>query len=158
MALKKDYEQAEFAGERQRLLAERERRLRRAARMFERVVTDDESRGPNKLSRLDTVYLRHARLYIGDCYFELGEYDKALARYERSAWMYRGTSTALSAYVQIINCHVFQGDRAEAKAALRRALYLVETTADSAFADGAGIETRDDWREYFEWVAQSELF
>lgn len=158
LALTEDFEKADFAGERQRLLVERERRLRRAARMFERVVTDDESRDPSTLSRLDAVYLRHARLYIGDCYFELGEYDKALARYERSAWMYRGTSAALSAYVQIINCHVFQGDREEASAALRRALYLVETTTDFAFAEGAGLGTRDDWRSYFEWVGQSELF
>jgi len=158
LALKTDYEQAEFAGQRERLLAEQKERLRRAARMFERVVADDEGQDPDTLSPLDAVYHRHARLYIGDCYFELGEYDKALAQYERSAWMYRGTASALAAYVQIINCHVFRGDEAEANAALRRALYLVESTEDSAFTEGVGLESREDWREYFEWVARSELF
>lgn len=158
MALKEDYNAAAFAGERQQLLAERKRRLRMAAGLFEQMAVEFESRDPTTLKNLDAIYLRHARLYQADCEFELGEYQAALALYERTAWIYKGTTTALAAYVQIVNCHVFTGDAPEALAALRRAQYLVATLPDGAFEDEVGLETRDDWRGYFDWVAKSELF
>ncbi len=158
MALKGDIEKARFAGERDRLTAERRRRLERAAELFGKMVEDYEARDAATLSKLESVYLRHARLYRADCHFELGEYDRALVYYERAAWIYKGTTTALSAYVQIINCHLFTGNSGEASSALRRAQYLVETMSDSEFDDGLGFEKRDDWRQYFAWVGRAELF
>ncbi len=158
LAMRKDYEDASFGAQRQRILADLEGRLEKAVEYFAQTVSDFESRPPNELAARDRVYLRHARLYRADCHFELGEYAEALAHYERAAWIYKGTTTALGAYVQIINCHVFMGSGADADAALRRALYLVDTMSDQTFADGVGLETRDDWRDYFKWVQNSKLF
>ncbi|MEE9295970.1 MAG: tetratricopeptide repeat protein [Phycisphaerae bacterium] len=165
LALKEDYQEATFAAERERILAEQKNRLRKAAELFAKTVEEFEAKPREdkppvapEMSPLDQVYLRHARLYQADCHFELGEYDRALAHYERSAWIHKGTTTALGAYVQIINCHVFMGEGPDAAAAVRRALYVVETMVDEAFADGIGLESRDRWREYFEWVQKSKLF
>lgn len=153
-----DMEEAKFGGELDQLRAERQRRLRRAATLFGEMVGSYESRDASTRTTLDELYLRHARLYRADCHFELGEYEHALADYERAAWIYKGSATALSAYVQILNCHVFAGNEAEAEAALRRAAYLVETLPDEAFEDGVNLESREDWRRYFEWVKGTELF
>lgn len=158
LALKEEYEKAAYSAQREQILADQQSRLRRAGKLFAETIALLESRSADRLSERDQVYLRHSRLYEADCHFELREYDKAQAQYERAAWLYKGTTTMLASYVQIINCHVFKGDGPEAGAAIRRALYLVETMPDDAFKDGVDIETREDWKSYFQWVAKSELF
>ncbi|NOT02029.1 MAG: tetratricopeptide repeat protein, partial [Phycisphaerales bacterium] len=158
LSLQAEIETATFSGELDQLRAERGRRLRRAATLFGEMVASYESRDASTLTTLDELYLRHARLYRADSHFELGEYEQALADYERAAWVYKGSATALTAYVQILNCHVFTGKEAEAEAALRRAQYLVETLPDDAFEDGVNLESREDWRRYFEWVKGTGLF
>ena len=78
--------------------------------------------------------------------------------YERAAWNYKNSSASLGAYVQIINCHLFLGQPAEARAALMRALYLVERIEESQFASApATFNTRDDWRTYFRWLEGTDL-
>jgi hypothetical protein len=71
---------------------------------------------------------------------------------------YKGLPSALAAYVQIINCHVFLGEPREARAALARAQVLVDSMRPDVFSRGVSPETRDDWKNYFGWLAQSELF
>ncbi len=156
VALEKDLDSALFAGQRENIATERENRLRKAARLFDEMVQDYESLDSEALSRLDQVYLRHARMYQADCLFELGEYANALVQYERAAWIYKGTTTALSAYVQIINSYTFMGRSEDAAAALRRARYLVDSISDEAFAEPPGVETRADWKKYFDWVGTSD--
>ncbi len=158
LALEEASASASFSGERQKLSARRIERLRKASDLFERMVEEFERRGESGLEPLDKVYLRHARLYQADCYFELGEYAEALAHYERAAWVYKGSTTALACYVQTINSLVFMGNAAEAKSALRRAQYLVETLPKDAFGTTVEPETQEDWRKYFAWVEQTSLF
>jgi len=62
------------------------------------------------------------------------------------------------AHVQIINIHVFLGQPREARAALARALVLVDAIPTEAFAASVSPEQRRDWRRYFDWLGQSELF
>ncbi len=157
VALEKDLAEALFTGQREKIAIERERRLRKAASLFDAMVQDFETLDTDSLSELDRVYLRHARMYQADCLFELGEYAEALVQYERAAWIYKGTTTALSAYVQIINCYTFMGRPDDAAAALRRARYLVDTIPDAAFEEQPAVETRADWKSYFDWVATSDF-
>jgi hypothetical protein len=86
------------------------------------------------------------------------DYSTALKLYESAAAAYADTASALAAYVQIINCHVFLGERAEARAALARAMILTDVIPDVALANGVSPEGRDDWKRYFEWLGKSELF
>lgn len=158
LALGLESASAEFGGARERLAAERRGRLEKAAKLFGSLIEDQESRGHSALSRLEQLSLQQARLYQADCLFELADYSEALKLYEAAAWVHRGSSAALAAYVQIVNGHVFSGHPTEALAALRRAQYLVETMPEEAFGGGTGPETREDWRDYFAWVERSDLF
>jgi tetratricopeptide (TPR) repeat protein len=107
---------------------------------------------------LDKLYLRHARLYLGDCLFSLQRYEEDLKHFERAAWIYKDIPSSLSAYVQIINCHVFLGQVDEARAALRRVQYLVKAIPDDAFGQALAPNSRDEWGEYFNWLDESGLF
>jgi len=158
MALMKERTQARFVGEREHFQAEQIKRLQRAEESFGELVAFYEEMGEQDLDELDTMYLRHARLFQGDCLYHTLRYGDALELYERAAWIYKNSPASLGAYVQIINCHLFLGQPAEAKAALMRALYLVERIEESKFASApARFNTRDDWRSYFQWLKGTDL-
>ena len=115
-------------------------------------------RDPGELNRLEMMYLRHAYLYEADCYFEVGDYRRALKLYEEAAGNYKDVPTGLAAYVQMINCRIFLGEPEEARAALARALILVDAIAQDSFDKSVSPETREDWKRYFEWLGKSQLF
>jgi tetratricopeptide (TPR) repeat protein len=158
LALRAESAEAKFAGEIEQMRSESAVRFQVARQLYRELITEYETRDPQTLSRVDTVYLRHAYLYEADCYFETQDYRRALKLYEEAAGTYRETPSALAAYVQIINSHVFLGRPDEARAALARALVLVNGMPGGAFDKSASPETRQDWKRYFEWLGQSELF
>ncbi len=158
LALRSELPDARFAGERDRLKAEYTDRLNEAARIFGGLIQRFERTDELNLSDIEAMYLRYARLYEGDCWFELRDYERAMKKYERAAWIYRDLPSSLAAYVQVINCHAFLGEPDEAQAALRRAKYLLRTIPDEAFADSAMNGSRQEWEQYFRWVDQSQLF
>jgi tetratricopeptide (TPR) repeat protein len=104
------------------------------------------------------MYLRHAYLYEADCFFETQDFRRALKLYEEAAGMYKDSCSALAAHVQIINSYVFLGQPEEARAALARAIVLVDTMPDDAFDNPVSREGRRDWKRYFDWLEQAELF
>ena len=158
LALMNEQTQARFVGERENFQAEQVKRLQRAEEFFGELVAFYEELGEQNLDELDTMYLRHARLFQGDCLYHTLRYGDALEVYERAAWIYKNSPASLAAYVQIINCHLFLGQQAEARAALMRALYLVERIEESQFAAApARFNTRDDWRSYFRWLEGTDL-
>jgi tetratricopeptide (TPR) repeat protein len=157
-ALREDLKRAEFVGQRKRLEAEHAERVEEAAQLFGRLVHRFEVREESELDELEALFLRYARLYEADCLFELGRYAEALKKYERAAWIYRESPSALAAYGQIINCHMFLGQTTEARAALRRARHLMEAVPETRFADPALSGTRTEWEQYFNWLGQADLF
>ncbi len=158
LALMKEQTQARFVGERENFQAEQVMRLQRAEEFFGELVAFYEEIGEPNLDQLDTMYLRHARLFQGDCLYHTLRYGDALDLYERAAWIYKNSPASLGAYVQIINCRLFLGQQAEARAALMRALYLVERIEETQFAAApATFNTREDWRSYFRWLEGTDL-
>ncbi len=157
-ALRADLTKAELVGERRRLEAEHVERLQEAMALFGQLVHRFEDRAETELDPLERLFLRYGRLYEADCLFDLRRYGPALKKYERAAWIYRDSTSALAAYVQIINCHVYLGQPTEAQAALRRARHLLDTLPDTRFADAALTGARTDWEQYFNWVEQADLF
>jgi hypothetical protein len=81
-----------------------------------------------------------------------------LKLYEEAGGMYNDVPSALAAYVQIINCRIFLGQPEEARAALARALVLVDAIPEESFNDSVSPETRVDWKRYFQWLSKSEMF
>lgn len=141
----------------ERLGDESEVRLRGAGELF-RGVIEDYGLPSDVSDPLQEMYLRHARLYEADCYFDSQDYPKALALYEEAAGLYRDSQSGLAAYMQIVNCHVFLGKPDEARAALARAMVLLERMPSQAFETSLSPQTREDWKRYFAWLGQAGLF
>lgn len=158
LALKGEVAKAKFAGEIEQIRAESTERFRAAQRLYRRLMTEYERRDPATRNRLAKVYLRHAHLYEADCYFETQDYRHALKLYEEAAGMYKDSPSALAAYTQIVNSHVFLGEPEEARAALVRALVLVDAIPEEAFDRSVSPEKREDWKRYLQWLGRSELF
>jgi len=137
---------------------ESRRRLRTARELYRELITEYEARGSLRLSKLERVYLRQAYLYEADSYFDMQDYRAALKLYDNAIGMFKDSPTALSAYVQVINCHIFLGQPKEARAALARARVLASSLRPEAFASSLSPETKDDWKKYFDWLADSDLF
>jgi len=154
-SIKDELLRPEFGGERKRLESERGQRLARAAEVFGELVALLEGRAEGALGDLEKLYLQDARLYEAACRFEQGDYAAALPLYERAAWLYKESPAALGAYVQVINCDLLLDRRDEAATALRRAQFLVEDIRDEHFAALGGLEKREEWRRYFDWVEET---
>ncbi len=158
LALKEKMAEATFVGELQQMQRESTTRFEQAGRLYRRLIDEYEARGTDELTPLEELQRRHAALYEADCCFEIRDYRRALKLYEEAAAKFKNSSSGLAAYVQIINCHVFLSRPLEARAALARALILVDSIPGDAFDQSVSPETRDDWRRYFEWLGESELF
>lgn len=156
-ALKQEAITADQAGNVDRLVAEADERFAAARQAYRDLIDEYELRPASELDNLEKVYLRHAYLYEADCYFEARLYRDALNRYDQAAGLLRGSPSALAAYVQIINCHVFLGEPAEAKAALARAQVLTDRLQPEAFAESVSPETKEEWKEYFAWLERAEI-
>jgi tetratricopeptide (TPR) repeat protein len=157
LALRDDLSNPEFVGEKPRLRAEYVERVNRAAELFGGLVEHYEELGDSSLDQLGQLLLKDARMYEADCLFELGRYEAALNKYDRAAWIYRDTPTALAAYVQIINCHIHLGSVEDAQAALRRARHQLSVIPEADFTDSALTGTLREWDQYFGWLEQSAL-
>lgn len=158
LSLKRDLADATFDGEYQQILAASSDRFAKARELYHEMVEEFESRGVSTLNRLDSVYYRHSALYEADSYFETRDYRRALKLYEEAAATFKESTSGLAAYVQIINCRVFLGEHLEARTALARALMLTEALPSRVFQDSVLPEQREDWKRYFEWLGESELF
>lgn len=133
-------------------------RFHSARTLYRAFIEEQESKNAGEIGALEALHLQQAHFYEADCYYETQEYRQALKLYERAAGRYRETPHALAAYVQIINCYVFLSEPQEARAALARALVMVDAVPDEAFRRSVSPETRKGWKRYFRWLQQAELF
>lgn len=106
---------------REALDQERIARLRSAAELYERVRAALESDPSRKLGELEQVCLRNAYFAIGDCAFDLGEFDAAIAAYDTARLRYSDDPSSLVAMVQIVNAYVQQQQWPQARTANERA-------------------------------------
>jgi tetratricopeptide (TPR) repeat protein len=157
-ALKQEATTAEEARSVDRVRDEANSRFGAARRVYRELIDEYELRRTFELNPLERIYLRHAYLYEADCYFEAQLYRDALRRYDQVAGLLRGSPSVLAAYVQIINCHVFLGEAAEGRAALARAQVLADRMNPETFENDVSPETKDEWKEYFEWLGRAEIF
>lgn len=158
LALKAGVENVQSPGEIQQIHREAVARFKAARDLYRDLIEKFDFRSPAQFTPLQRMYRRHTYLYEADCYFETQEYRQALKLYEEAVGLFKDSPIALSAYVQIINSHVFLGEPEEARASLARAQVLVDSIHSSAFADSVSPEKRDDWKRYLNWVEDSKLF
>ncbi len=160
------------AGEAQR--QEATARLAQAAEAYARVLaqtaaahsegdqapsTDGDEHGRVRAAATDSDLARLAMLYRADCLYELGSPESltsAFGLYQAAAMRLEGRAEALTAYVQMANIQLRQGDRAGAARSLDRARWLLDALPDSAFLRDPQAE-RSAWQRFFDTTRSSTL-
>jgi TolA-binding protein len=139
--------------DRRQMEARRLAHLRTALGLFDEARESFESaatRGPLSDTRLRTAYFA-----IGDCAFELGDYDGAIKAYDAARERYSKDPSALVALVQIVSAHVRQKHWDKAQTANARAKRFFESLPESVWDDPSLPMGRDEWKRWLD--AQEEM-
>ena len=151
------------------LRATHQERLDRARELYTKVIDYYRSRPvqastPDDLAQLQ-VKLSH--FYRADAVYDLSRvadsrdqrpYAESLGLYGEAAWVYRGDPMVMTAYVQMINCHLRMGNAEKAREMLQRAKWSLRSIADEAFLRHAPEEGRAYWEEYLAGLEQTPTF
>ena len=132
----------------------REAHLREALAMFEDVRESLDAKGADALSESERVGLRNACFFLGDCAFDLGDYDEAVRHYEYARERYNQDPASLVAMVQIVNAYVSMGQNDRARAANERAKRFYSLLPDDAWNDPYLPMSRTDWERWLDSTAK----
>lgn len=131
-------------------------RLGNAKKYYDRLVDVFHDHEP--VGDLDKLYLRLAYFYRADCLYAMREFDAAIGAYDAAAMRYKDDSSALSAYVQIVNAYCEQKKFNEARHANERAMTLLSRMPQEAFANGAFSMPREYWTQWLKWTNDAGLW
>jgi len=107
-----------------------------------------------QLGLFESIALRNAYFYLGDCAFDLGEYDDAIQYYDRARDRYVTDPASLVAMVQIVNAYIATGQLGRARTANERARRFYETIPDEVWDDPNLPMDRKDWER---WLNSSTM-
>jgi hypothetical protein len=89
----------------------------------------------------------------------MAPYSEALEAYDRAAWAYQEDPMAMSAYVQMIACHLRMGNADRARMTLQRARWALKGISDEQFTRFAPPqERRPFWEDYLSWLERTPTF
>jgi tetratricopeptide (TPR) repeat protein len=148
---------AQYVEDQERLKGQEFEALARAGDIYRRIFSQFTANDNNDTG-LPQVLHQQSRQYYADCMFFMGRFEEALAYYQEIAWLHRDEVTALSAYVQIINCYLSLESIHEARTAVRRAIQLTESLPREAFVNAPPKGGQVQWRQFFSWIENSSLF
>lgn len=99
----------------------RQDRLNEASRVYQAVIAGVNTKDRRRVTALEKLARRNSMFYLGDCAFELRDYDAAIDRYDAARQRYVDDPASLVAMVQIVSCYVAQKKWNEALTANDRA-------------------------------------
>lgn len=149
------------------LKATHQKRLKRARVLYDEVISRHRSARSSSEDDLDRLYLKLSHFYRADVVYDLSRvadpadltpYARALELYDRAAYIYQGDPMAMTAYMQMITCHLRMGSIDKARLALRRARWALKGISDEAFLRYAPEEDREYWSNYLDWLEQTPTF
>lgn len=129
-------------------------RLTRAMEQYGLSADAIGAKEARKRRALESLYLRNAMFYQGDCAFDLGRFDEAIRRYEKARELYPNDPASLVAMVQIVNAYVERGDWERARTANLRARRFYESLPESVWDDPNLPMTKRDWERWLEASAR----
>ena len=153
--------------ERDKMMAEFRRRLHRAGELYAEVIATLEGDAADEGTGLEKAYVRSSHMFRADCAFDEASYlptrgteafERAIRLYKVAAWKYRTHPIALSAYVQIIHCHLRMGDIARARATLERASWILRGIPEDPGVWRVPGESKQTWAEYLAWLRNTPTF
>lgn len=143
------------------------RRLARAQELYQQVIERYRGRSEESLADLDRLYRKLSHFYRADTIYDrsyvldAGDYRpfiEALHEYDEAAWLYQSDPIAMSAYVQMINCHLRMGNVYEARKTLQRMSWALRNIPDEQFEQYLPQEGRPFWEEYLSWLGRMPMF
>lgn len=134
-----------------------ERRLRFAHQRYSEVKRRLARMDSGELTTLDATYLRAAYLYLGDCLFDLNDFERAVEAYRETAWRYENEPAAVAAMMQVVNCYFRLGRGEEARAALARMKWLLKKIPADAFDGVTGMSPKSYWEDMVMRLERSEI-
>jgi tetratricopeptide (TPR) repeat protein len=149
------------------LKARHQERLKRAEELFAEVIERYRNRPADSLSDLDRESLKLSYFYRADAIYDrsyisepadLEPYVQALQRYDEAAWLYQHEPVAMSAYVQMVNCHLRMGNINEARRALQRAEWALRNIPEDRFDGTLPGRSRAFWEQYLSWLEKTPMF
>lgn len=121
---------------------------------FERARDAIEAMPLSQRTSLDMLQLRNACFYLGDCAFDMGDFELAIRHYDAAKERYPNDPASLVAMVQIVNAHVEQGDLSSARTANERARRFYLSLPETAWDDPNLPMDRTDWER---WLQSSAM-
>ncbi len=138
------------ATERNARLAKIDEHRRDAMEGYKGAIETLGARAERTLGMFEGVALRNAYFYIGDCAFDLGEFDDSIRFYDRARDRYDGEPASLVAMVQIVNAYISKGEMGRARTANERARRFYASIPDDAWDDPNLPMDRRDWERWLD--------
>jgi tetratricopeptide (TPR) repeat protein len=136
--------------QRQELERARVERRQQALRLFQQVKAALSRRPAESLTETERLYLRNTDFYLGDCAFDLGDYEGAIAAYDTARQKYAGDPAALVAMVQIVNAYVRMGEWSKAATANERARQQLARYPDEVWSAPNLPMERKHWERWLD--------
>jgi tetratricopeptide (TPR) repeat protein len=122
-----------------------------AAEQYDRVQKLFAGASPTR--EVDQRYQKLADLRRADCAYEQGQYDDAIARYQRVITRWPDDQVAVAASVQVVNSYCAMNKLPEARAANERTRAMLRKLPHDAL-NGGGLEMpRVYWEQWMKWTA-----
>jgi tetratricopeptide (TPR) repeat protein len=131
-------------------------RLGKARSFYDKVIDLHRDQQPPR--EIDRLHLKLSHFYRADCVYDLGRYDEAIKLYDAAALKYQDDSSALAAYVQIVNSYCALGKLNEARTANERAKWLLRKMPEGSFRDGTFSMPKAYWEQWLKWTGNTGLF
>lgn len=136
--------------ERKELEEQRSGRLGRSRELLEQVQTALEAKDARRRTALEETQLRNAHFYLGDCAFDLKDYEAAIRYYDAARERYPKDPASLVAMVQIVSAHLEQGDLRRAMTANERAKRFFASLPAGVWDDPNLPMSRRDWERWLD--------
>ena len=131
-------------------------RLTKASGFYEKVIEIHRDDAP--VREIDRLHLKLAHFYRADCAYDLARYDEAIKLYDAASLKYQDDSSALAAYVQIVNSYCALGKLDEARTANERAKWMLRRMPEGSFRDGTFSMPKAYWEQWLKWTGNTGLF
>lgn len=132
----------------------REDHLRRAMALFDGVRETLAAKPETQRSESERVALRNSYFFMGDCAFDLGDYEAAVRHYELARERYADDPASLVAMVQVVNAYIAMGETEKARAANERAKRFYGRLPEDAWNDPYLPMSRADWERWLDSTAK----
>lgn len=162
--IRQDIEDGRNVARKEQLKGLHQARLQRSHELYGKVIERYRGRADGAMGELDRLYLKLSHLYRADAVFDLSKvatagderaFAEALEMYDRAAWIYQQDPVSMSAYIQMINCHLRLGRQEKARMVLQRARWALRNIPDEAFASSPPEENRAFWEQYLNWLERT---